>query len=104
MVLLFFNPPLPLLGKKGDGVVPLFGKEGEPNSVAPPALQPAAIWFMIRLTSSVRGSSAVNMVMSASWAEILPIMGRLAVSLSPAHPNTEMRRGRIFVELFLVLR
>ncbi len=59
---------------------------------APAATAPATICSLIASGSSLRGSSAVTMVTSATSAQAAPCKGRLVVSRSPALPVTTMRR------------
>ncbi len=55
-------------------------------------LAPAAISSRMPSSDSVRGSSAVSTVRSASSAEVSAIMRRLALSRKPAEPKTAMTR------------
>lgn len=53
---------------------------------------PSSTMLMMRVGSSVRGLSDVTTQKSASFAAVAPIIGRLALSLSPPQPNTAMTR------------
>ena len=73
---------------------PLSGTRQKDSPSRPPLdLAPAAISSRIPSSDSVRGSSAVSTVRSASSTEVSAIMRRFSLSRKPAEPKTAMTRG-----------